>query len=151
MRQTINSDINYYGKIAKQGQSAFFKLSPFYFLLFFLFLRADEKDKDKDAPKVGKSDITFLNANITTVSQWEKCEDPKEEEIDFEEEERESATLDVAEFRSSLIIDEPINVVELSEDSLTISTLPYFFINDKEYIPLHQLQYLLNLREVEES
>ncbi|MCO5572557.1 hypothetical protein L7F22_026312 [Adiantum nelumboides] len=69
--------------------------------------------------------------------ELEKEEILEEEEIDVHAEERESANFDVAEFKAPTIVDELIGLVEVFEASMTVPTLPFFYVNEKDYLPLY--------------
>ncbi|MCO5615157.1 hypothetical protein L7F22_069446 [Adiantum nelumboides] len=71
----------------------------------------------------------------------------KEEPVDLALEEKESANLDVALFRAKTVVDEPIEDVPVTETSLTLVHLPSFHLNGKDYITLHSIQSLFNIRE----
>ncbi|MCO5591102.1 hypothetical protein L7F22_045079 [Adiantum nelumboides] len=78
-----------------------------------------DKDQDLDI-NVDKKEA---NTNVTTVlQQLKKGEILEEEEIDVLAKEKESANLDVAEFRAMTVIDEPTCDTNVSEASLTIPT-----------------------------
>ncbi|MCO5563515.1 hypothetical protein L7F22_017159 [Adiantum nelumboides] len=115
--------------------------------IFYLFLKCDGLDKVQESDiSTGKEDAD-TNVNAITLLQLEKGEILEEEEIDVMAEEKESANFDVAEFKAATIIDEPTGVAEVFEASLIVPTLPFFYINGKDYIPLFYFQCLLNIRE----
>ncbi|MCO5547068.1 hypothetical protein L7F22_000509 [Adiantum nelumboides] len=49
--------------------------------------------------------------------------------------------------RAQTIVDEPTEDVPITETSLTLVHLPYFHLNGKDYITLHSIQSLFNIRE----
>ncbi|MCO5569742.1 hypothetical protein L7F22_023457, partial [Adiantum nelumboides] len=108
--------------------------------IFYLFLKCDGQDKGQD-PDIftGKEDAN-TNVNAITLLQLEKEEILEEEEIDVQAEERESANFDVAEFKAATIVDEPTGLIEVFEASMTVPTLPFFYVNEKDYIPLYFIQ-----------
>ncbi|MCO5551816.1 hypothetical protein L7F22_005319 [Adiantum nelumboides] len=88
----------------------------------------------------------MLNNSVSTTENLDKAEELKEEPINLALEE-ESANLDVSLFRAEIVVDEPTEDVPVTETTLTLVHLPSFHLNGKDYINLHSIQSLFNIRE----
>ncbi|MCO5550532.1 hypothetical protein L7F22_004019 [Adiantum nelumboides] len=89
----------------------------------------------------------FSFQSVSTIENIDKAKELKEELIDLALEEKESANLDVALFIAQKIVDEPIEDIPISKTSLTLVRLPSFHFNGKDFILLHSIQSLFNIRE----
>ncbi|MCO5598363.1 hypothetical protein L7F22_052458 [Adiantum nelumboides] len=85
--------------------------------------------------------------SVSIIENLDKVEELKEEPIDLALEEKESANLDGTLFRAETIVDEPTKDVPVTETSLTLVHLPSFYLNGKDYITLHSIQSLFNIRD----
>ncbi|MCO5602592.1 hypothetical protein L7F22_056726 [Adiantum nelumboides] len=118
---------------------------PIAFLLYLgLLLDINKKIHNFFEPKPHPP---FPLQSVSTIENLDKGEDLEVERIDLALEKKESANLDVALFRAQLIVDEPTEDIPILETSLTLVHLPYFHLNGKDYITLHSIQSLFNLRE----
>ncbi|MCO5585635.1 hypothetical protein L7F22_039570 [Adiantum nelumboides] len=87
------------------------------------------------------------NANVALVLQIEACEIYEEDSIDLKAKKGETKNFDFTQFRACTVIVEPTKEVGIIEASLTVPCLPFFYINKKEFISLHYIQCLLDIRE----
>ncbi|MCO5567111.1 hypothetical protein L7F22_020796 [Adiantum nelumboides] len=118
--------------------------------LFYLGLLLDNQQEDPQnifKPEPEPHPPPFPLQSVSTIENLNKAEELEEELIDLALEEKESANLNVALFRAQRIVDEPTEDVPITETSLTLVHLPYFHLNGKDYITLHSIQRLFNIRE----
>ncbi|MCO5610691.1 hypothetical protein L7F22_064932 [Adiantum nelumboides] len=120
--------------------------------LFYLGLLIDTQPQDpqihsETEQETSEADAPISFQSVSTIENLDKAEKLEEEPIDLAIEEKESANLDVALFRATKVVDEPTEDISISENSLTLVHLPFFHINGKDYITLHSIQSLFNIRE----
>ncbi|MCO5586604.1 hypothetical protein L7F22_040545 [Adiantum nelumboides] len=120
--------------------------------LFYLGLLIDTQPQDpqlhsETEQETSEADAPISFQSVSTIENLEKTEKLEEEPIDLVIEEKESANFDVALFRATTAVDEPTEDNSISETSLTLVHLPFFHINGKDYITLHSIQSLFNIRE----
>ncbi|MCO5559524.1 hypothetical protein L7F22_013125 [Adiantum nelumboides] len=120
----------------------------FYLGLFIDTQPQDPKTHSETEQETSKVDGPISFQSVSTIENLDKAEKLEEEPIDLAIEEKESAKfLDVALFRATTVVDEPTEDISISENSLTLVHLPFFHINGKDYITLHSIQSLFNMRE----
>ncbi|MCO5595064.1 hypothetical protein L7F22_049101 [Adiantum nelumboides] len=121
--------------------------------LFYLGLLLDTHPKDSqiifeiEPQQNFELDPPLSFQSVSTIENLDRAEELKEEPIDLALEKKESANLDVALFRAQTVVDEPIEDVPITETSLTLVHLPSFHLNGKDYITLHSIHSLFNIRE----
>src|SRR5262249_38263560 len=109
--------------------------------LFFLFVKVGDIDKCEEL----EGEAVTGPPSVATISQIADVE--VFDEIDTNAEAKESASLDVALFKAQTINEDISEDVELTEASTTVPSLPFFHVNGKDFILIHHIQCLFNMRE----
>ncbi|MCO5614126.1 hypothetical protein L7F22_068407 [Adiantum nelumboides] len=115
--------------------------------LFYLGLLLDNQQKDPQSIYELEPHPPFPLQSVYTIENLDKAEELKEEPIDLALQKKESVNFDVVLFKAETVVDEPTADVHISETSLTLVYLPYFYLNGKDYITLHSMQSLFKIKE----